>query len=568
MSYPAGFEARPFYPDFAIHNGTAFTHAYRHSAIDASGNMGFAPGATTQFVKPISYQMRRGLNSDAGDLIITLLDHDNELVERDTGKCTIDIGERVFFYFGRSDPSVLDDRQLWFSGEIAETGVSRPGTNQQIVTVTCLGLMNRLAHIYVNFDFTESSPTDNKGKISELVKTLLTDSSIRPGDTDPDIGVANVESTDIRLPHLKRNYQTMGLVLSELANLSDSVYGIEQVISQSPNLFFFPRSSKRSNFLISNDIVNPSHITRDWAPQCLCYMRNQSYEYTDSQVDTGYGKIISIGVAYQHYPAPPEVAGDWWHYGGLGIQGYGFKPSQTQLTGISLHMEDPQLADPLFTLYSAGTPTTGFNPLGSQGSVIVAEQHPVETIGATRDWYKIFDFTDDPIPVSTDENYYVQMRITTPATRGAIKLSRGGGNWRYTQQTLDGAEVLNTSWGEAPIMRVEVIGKTHMLGHNISGGNRRKELLYQVQDRITLPEMTALQIGLLSSISRTVRKYTTITTSMTTDVPPLGKQVRLIDRFNGLDTHLDIMGYTVSASVQDESNLAPVSMEWTLEKRL
>ena len=110
--------------------------------------------------------------------------------------------------------------------------------------------------------------------------------------------------------------------------------------------------------------------------------------------------------------------------------------------------------------------------------------------------------------------------------------------------------------------------KTSMVGHNVSGANRRKELLYQAQDRITVPETAALQIGLLSSVGRTVRKYTTITTSMTQDVPPLGRQIRLIDRFNGLDTHLDIMGYTVSASVNDESNLAPVSMEWALEKRL
>ena len=55
---------------------------------------------------------------------------------------------------------------------------------------------------------------------------------------------------------------------------------------------------------------------------------------------------------------------------------------------------------------------------------------------------------------------------------------------------------------------------------------------------------------------------------MTTDVPPLGEQVRVIDVHNGLDTYLDIMGYTVSGAVAEQSNLAPVDMHWTLETRL
>ena len=426
-------------------------------------------------------------------------------------------------------------------------------------------------------DFTESSTTDSKGKISELVKTLLTDTSIRPGGSDPGIGVANVESTDIRIPHLKRDYQTMGLILSELANLSDSVYGVKQIISQSPNLFFFPRGSKRSNFLISNDIVNPIHITRDWAPQCLCYMRNTSYEYTDSQVDTGHGKIISIGVdgeSVNESAAPDSVRREGDHLLSIRVP-----MDHNLLTGISLHMADKNLADPFFQLNQ----TEGEDDY-TGGTNIVPKRNSDEVIGTVRKWYRVLDFSDDPISVTPGAIYSLIVTSNNPVwphaydrhwTAGDLEFSYKNGIGQLYRITprfriADGLH-LGDDVGvvsQQIAIRVHTQAKTSMIGHNISGANRRKEFLYQAQDAITVPEMTALQIGLLSSVSRTVRKYTTITTSMTQDVPPLGEQIRLIDKFNGLDTYLDIMGYTVSASVDDESNLAPVSMEWTLEKRL
>ena len=123
MSYPLGFEVRPFWPDFAIWDKVErrYIHGWRHPAI------GGTPTSFEKMLKVTNFQIRRGINSDAGDVIVTVQDHDNELVERVTGKSTIRIGSLCFFYFGR-DPSG-NPRQLWFEGEITEIGVQRPGTN-------------------------------------------------------------------------------------------------------------------------------------------------------------------------------------------------------------------------------------------------------------------------------------------------------------------------------------------------------------------------------------------------------------------------------------------------------
>ena len=77
--------------------------------------------------------------------------------------------------------------------------------------------------------------------------------------------------------------------------------------------------------------------------------------------------------------------------------------------------------------------------------------------------------------------------------------------------------------------------------------------------------MTALQLGLLPAFGRIERRFSPITTSITTDVPPLGEQVRVVDVLNGLDTYLAITGYSVNGNISDQSNLAPVNMTWQLE---
>ena len=261
MSYPSGFESRPYYPDIAVYDrsNTRYTHYFRHEVLGGGDG-----GTGAQLIKPRTYDIRRGINSDSGVCEIMLQDHDNELVERDTGRCKIKTGTELFFYFGRNNPGIMDDRKPWFSGEILETTVARPSYNQQYVKVTSLGLMNRLAHIHISVEFNQGSSTDPDARVSELVKKIVGQADLRVAGSDPGIGTNGVEDSTARIPRLSRNFQTIGLVLSELANISDSVYGLQQTISQTPQLFFFKRGSKRSNFLITNDVVNPvsyTHLT-------------------------------------------------------------------------------------------------------------------------------------------------------------------------------------------------------------------------------------------------------------------------------------------------------------------
>ena len=95
--------------------------------------------------------------------------------------------------------------------------------------------------------------------------------------------------------------------------------------------------------------------------------------------------------------------------------------------------------------------------------------------------------------------------------------------------------------------------------------NPNKEMLYQAQDVVTAEEMAKLQVGLLDQASRTERRFAPLATTMTIDVPPIGEQVRVIDIHNRMDTYLDIMGFSITASVENDENLVPNTMSWMLE---
>ena len=78
MSFPAGFGTRHFYPDIAIWNRASqnYNHVFRHDAI---GGTPMGSNVRNPIVlKPHSYSIRRGINSDAGECDIICVDHDNE----------------------------------------------------------------------------------------------------------------------------------------------------------------------------------------------------------------------------------------------------------------------------------------------------------------------------------------------------------------------------------------------------------------------------------------------------------------------------------------------------------
>ena len=237
-------------------------------------------------------------------------------------------------------------------------------------------------------------------------------------------------------------------------------------------------------------------------------------------------------------------------------------------------MADKALQDPEFSVHDitgVSGVTNLWNASIDPSSLVVPTQHSDQVISGTRKWWTIMDFRDEPLDLDPHREY--MMRVRTPAgwTAGQLEFSTGGagtdvnGDGRFWSQIVGGTL---SPVNNRILIQTVTKAKTHMVGENVGGGNLRKELLYQAQDQMTVPEMTVLQLGLLTSIGRTTRKFGNIVTSIPIDVPPLGKQVRFIDQFNHIDTYLDIMGYTISGNVLDENNLSPVSMEWALESRL
>ena len=84
-------------------------------------------------------------------------------------------------------------------------------------------------------------------------------------------------------------------------------------------------------------------------------------------------------------------------------------------------------------------------------------------------------------------------------------------------------------------------------------------------------EETALKAceGILDTAGKIKALYSPIEVSTPKDRPDLGKTVRFIDSFSGINLDLDLIGYSLGGSAFDENNLGANNMtiyveEWFL----
>ena len=246
--------------------------------------------------------------------------------------------------------------------------------------------------------------------------------------------------------------------------------------------------------------------------------------------------------------------------------GVPFRVSRSQLEDVYINMALRNGVDPpKFGIHQVHDSTP------SEGNIVVDVREPYENISSSTGLKHVLHF-DPPLDLDVHSKYILRIEHPQAATNTVYHFDNGDVTFLYAPGA--GVFYRQIGAGKSTVtgtiqLRSNTLATTHIIGRNLtSTANQRKEMLYQAQDVINVAEMTVLQLGLLDAAGRTERKFSPLTTSMTTDVPPLGEQVRVIDVHNGLDTYLDIMGYTVSGAVAEQSNLAPVDMHWTLETRL
>ena len=499
-----------------------------------------------------------GINTDHGYCTIGIDDRDNLMLDTSDRRRPIKIknGWKLEVYLGKSFQTL----SKWFTGIIQEPELTRPGANLQNIGITAFGWGIRTAHrvgIIQRFqkklaDGVNVDATDNNAKISEIFKDILEDDDVaaHPG-LSPESGITTdaITSIDLKLSDYQRKFQTLATMLSEVAQMGAAVYGID------PNLdaFLRIRGAEFSGFLLTNDTKNPGVITRNWNSDKIMFIRNQSLNYKESTIDGGYSIFHGLGAQhdtldYESTSANALISLSSKHHA------FPFDPQKDNLSKLTPFLSKIGTTENrkslIIKIVGANQDNSTPNPEDIRQTLTIPG-HRLENELSLAAYFEV-QFNKDIISVSHGEKLFMliqkyddtanPIRIDYQTAQGTFYDSDDGINWI-------------SRIGQAKF-RTFHSRTIHIIGQNCTTRKRLriKETMFSLQDFPN--ENTALQAfeGMMESLGKIKRIYDPIIVTAPTARPEIGKTVKLVDKFNGLDVEADLIGYDISISAFDATS--------------
>ena len=564
---PADYSFSPLAPKILIFDeNLRLQYTYEHPNINNSPEQDFVL---------LAWRLMSGINSNAGTCALTIEDHEDNLTEQN-GSLIIGAGWHIQILLGKDASGV----EPWFFGIINEPTLTRPGHGQQVIKLSAYGYAHSLSSRYISIDHEQArnqatnrlDDTDTSANISELVKLVFHSDSMLIPPPDPNLTINGIEDIPVKLSSLSKQNQSQGIVISELANVVNAIYGVS-----AERDFFFHTSDKHSGFVITNDLEDDTPDGNK-----LMLIRNKPYSYVDTTVRKAYTSLIGLDIIESQELMPDEGGTDEATLTNFGWLGYEI-PFKGKIDGsLEILMKDDTAGAHVsidYFLYDGSAsffPNTGTTPFFDDiprvyEGVISKEQ--LDELSATPSYVKM--------PIQAE---------ATPRTYRIIFLkgSVGGGNNTGIQIIKDDSHThefeltpydsgankgrINRSFsttaagraGQARI-RYREDKQTLVKAQNLELRNRfaaTKEQIQYLPD--TPPGETAATIfeGLLQQAGRARRIYK-IPVSVPNTRPPLGQQVRLIDTHNGID--VNPMLFTYSLESDRSQQLVCITMDLEAE---
>ena len=528
MSLPEGYNADGVVPHIIIYdNNWQKQFEYVHEYIDPNGTRDF-------YLK--SWKISGGINSDAGQCDIGIDDSDHELTLKIRPNWII----QIYLHGTQS--------QLWFTGFIREPAISREGYGQQDVIVKAYGYANTLTQRFINitkaaYEAADGIESNTDGiTISELAKFCLHDDAMIIPPADPNLTL-DVEDLDIILNSFTKENQSQAVVLAELANIAGALYGV------TPNLEFYFRSEEtQSRFIVANDSLE------DYDPDNLYIIRNRNYMLRENTTKRAVTNLIGLDITIQ-VPLIPDNGGTdrantSYDYIGFSLNAYG----DGELKDIQVFLQDREPGDGDLNWKVTNTDWNG-NEIAS-GTITEAT---LNALGAEGNWVTL-----GTVPISEDDNGNTRPRILwLDNSHSSYYILIKEGVDSYTL-SISGSPDQNPT-GQLRLRSTEekqvILKAQNTTQKEIS---RDIESMEYLSEKPSSETATTLFEGILNQSAKVRQIYAPLTVSVNQNPPPLGKRVRFIDSWNGLDTNPLCIGYDIYADHQ--TALSAIDMNLELEE--
>ena len=519
-----------------------------------------------QDVRLTSWDIRAGLDSDAGSATVVLQDNENRLTDQDHASRRLKIrnGWQLEIWLQKPNGGA---QHKWFHGIIEQPVLERPGNARQAVTITAIGWGVRLAHRFGSVDFYQRKlsdginldGTDADARASEIVKRIITDTDILVSPGSPPLGITvnGVDDLNIRMPDYSRRFQSLGLMINELAQSVGCVYGV----NPDRDMFFHVRRSRASGFLISNDIDELA----GWPdPERAAVSRNAAYIIRESAIGTGYSTLIGLGALHEEITssrAPTDTVGTPLDLPAGTNTAFSFRLGRTRLSKIAVRLSRTAACTSTLFVTLAGSDTGSAIDAGDvRGAAAVPPGRLNRELAAdgTPSYIEV-SFGREPLRLSP----HADMHVIISGTADPVRLHRSG-TGTVQRRASDSDAAWAAVSGGAPHYRAYAAETMHVIAQDTSRrgeGQGHKETTYPLHDFPS--EHSAIQAfeGLLNLVGSVRRSYDSIIISAPGARPQPGSTVRLHDTFNGLDTTVELIGYRIGAHGGEQLAAASMSID-------
>ena len=525
MSLPVDFITDGLAPHIIIYdNNWKKQLEYVHESIDENGARDF---------NLKSWSINGGVNSDVGNCNIIIDDKRHEHTLQIKPNWLI----RIYLYGTQLNH--------WFTGVIYEPGLVRTGYGEQVLNIQAYGYGEGLSKRFISitkaaYEEADGIESDADGiTISELAKFCLHNDALLIPPGDPNL-TSDIEDIDIKLGSFSKENQSQGVVLAELANIAGAIYGVNPDLS-----FYFRSLDSQSKFIVTNrDLGNQNQDN-------LYVIRNQEYFIRENQTKKAYTNLIGLDVTI-HAEILPDNGGT--DDAVLSVNYIGFPIlGNDEILGLEVYMK-PRFNTGLFNWR-----VTSNNWESTQVASGVVSAATMAALPASGGWVRLGDIpsSDNPRRLWFDD--FSSSRILV------IYNGQGAGSYKTSAQPYFNWDILPSSSGT---LRMRSTQETAVIlkaqNTTLKKTHRDSESMEYLSEKPSGETATTLFEGILNAGAKIRQIYAPLVVSANQNLPPLGKRVRFIDDFNGLETNPICIGYDIRADYK--TKLMAINMNLELEE--
>lgn len=549
------------------YNGKALSPSVEISDLDDTEQFTFIsksvnPAGTRDFNMQ-TIGIHAGLNDDHGNCIMIIEDSGNIMTDSDLRRATkIKNQWELKINLGKG---VTGDR--WFTGKILNADVIRPNTNSQYIKILAGGWGMRSLERISKMERTQKRVTvgglefdssDTSTTVNELVNDIWQDSDhyvLRNLSTEPGITL-NIQNNPIQMTEFKDYYQSWSFLMSRLAAVGGSVWGI----NPNKQVFFRDPKSINSGLLLSG--VESDTVTTGWDPAKLCYVTGP-IEYTDGTGETGYSVLHAPGATQDSLDVSvnPTVNADFQLYNNwLAIEWTSGQDTLSKIAAKFKKVGTPASGDAFFQIVGG---TTGPNMNDVRKRIRIPVQKLVSFESTNPDFLTEYSF--ERIKVNTGEKLFAVFEKYGDASNHYVLQYDSGGALPYWTSS-DGVSWASSTGDFA--FRTYPTRTLNIILYNTQAAKRFgiREKVVDVKNIADIKSMRKLLQGLSNIMSKEKRMYRPIVSSVPDNYHEPGQLLRIKDTF-GLDTNAIIVGFDISMSSSNTSESLGVSeMTWNLEE--